>query len=262
VLLRLVGNDETFAPQAAQGGRHGASASGEGDAGASSRETAASTRETAADLPVTRPGTGTPRTILGRGRRGRRRRKRDRRLPAAVAALGIAAAAGGAVYGVLTMTSDTVRGTSAGGPTATSPAGSDAAASAAPTSRRPGGTTQREPAADRPDTTGTAGPSTPGGEPSTRGPGGGGDDPTPPSASEPRPVVLGSPDPERYCSASGDRAAKFRSGNWYCAYSGPDSADALISMVEVCRSQYSPTAEARLNGNAAVPDNWECYVLR
>ncbi|MEW2360121.1 hypothetical protein [Spirillospora sp. NPDC029432] len=96
----------------------------------------------------------------------------------------------------------------------------------------------------------------------TGGTGGGGDDPAGGGGRpDPAPVVLGSPDPQRYCDASGDFTADFRSGEWYCKPEGV-GVDTHITMTQVCRSQYAPDAEARLGGSAGTPGDWDCYVLK
>ncbi|MFI0446158.1 protein kinase [Actinomadura sp. 6N118] len=86
-----------------------------------------------------------------------------------------------------------------------------------------------------------------------------------PSASptpKPRPVRLGSPDPDQYCKAGDpDKSAVFRSGQWYCVHDTGLGVDTVITMTQVCRSQWSPYAEARLTGDASAPGDWECYVI-
>jgi hypothetical protein len=74
--------------------------------------------------------------------------------------------------------------------------------------------------------------------------------------------VLGSPSPAKYCAAR-DRDAVFRSGKWYCVpRDGDIGVDTPVSMTTVCASQYAPDAEARLRGDASVPSDWDCYVLK
>ncbi|KAB2349178.1 serine/threonine protein kinase [Actinomadura rudentiformis] len=86
--------------------------------------------------------------------------------------------------------------------------------------------------------------------------------PSKPPMPKPRPVRLGSPDPDRYCKAGDpDKSAVFRSGQWYCVHDTGIGVDTVITMTQVCRSQWSPYAEARLAGDADTPGDWECYVI-
>ena len=262
VLLRLVGHDEAFAAQAAAAppdatradppppDRHGTAPT----APVEPETTVGNGGDGAAPVPP--PGPSGP-----RGPRGRGRRRRGSRLPAALAALGIAAAAGGGTYGVMALAaSGEGRGTSASGPSGTSPAASDARTGTGRASRAPGDPSRATPSRHGPRSPGTA-PSRPGGGPAPTGGAGGHEDE--PSDPPPKPVVLGAPDPQRYCAAGGDRKASFRSGRWYCVYTGDGvGIDTPITMTQVCRSQYDPAAGSRLGGDAGVPADWDCYVLR
>ncbi|MEU5880808.1 serine/threonine-protein kinase [Spirillospora sp. NPDC047279] len=99
----------------------------------------------------------------------------------------------------------------------------------------------------------------------TRGAGGvptGGTSPSPRPSPRPSHVRLGSPDPDAYCrSSSQDKSAEYRYGKWYCVHDEGIGVDTVITMTQVCRSQYNPYAEAKLDGSASVPGDWECYVI-
>ncbi|XVQ07769.1 protein kinase domain-containing protein [Spirillospora sp. CA-255316] len=286
VLLRLVGHDEAFAPASAppdEGEEEGTAvavtaadppkaptsqdsseAPGETTGETTEPEATVEGRHRAGGPPAagTRPGGAAP---PGRSR-GRRRRRRGipAKVPAALAALGIAAAAGGGTYALMSSTADdTGRGATVAGPSGASPAGSASTAPGAGGSRPAGDPTRTrepEPAPEgtgpRPSRSGGSGPAPTGGND------GGGDDPPGQSDPPPSPVVLGTPDPQRYCQAQGRFRADFRSGRWYCATDGGIGVDSPITMTQVCRSQYAPDAESRLNGDAGVPSDWDCYVLK
>ncbi|WP_433461456.1 serine/threonine-protein kinase [Spirillospora sp. CA-128828] len=241
LLLRLVGHEDAFEPAPA------AAAPGETPPAEAPPAGAGSTEGT--DGTGTLPPVATdPRP--GGGRPGRRRLGRP--LAAAAAAVVVAAVVGAAGYGLL----DRHRGgpsgptgTHGGGPISapTTARHSSGPSSASPTTGR----TSRRP----PTTAGRPGPGQ-----GTR-PGGGNGDPPTSSDPPPTPVVLGSPDPGRYCAAR-DRDAVFRSGDWYCVPRGGDiGVDTKITMTLVCTSQYRPDAEARLRGDAGTPSDWDCYVL-
>ncbi|MEO3824498.1 serine/threonine-protein kinase [Actinomadura sp. B10D3] len=183
------------------------------------------------------------------GRRGRRRL--GRALAAAVAAAVAAAAAGAAGYLLLDRRGGEPSGTAgAGGGRVTAPATPGARSPASSPSRS---RTSRQP--------GTTAPGGPGQGEGTRPGGGGGGGPTHTDDPPPGPVVLGSPDPGRYCGARG-RDAEFRSGDWYCVPRGSDiGVDTPITMTQVCAAQYRPDAEARLRGDAGSPSAWDCYVM-
>ncbi|GLZ09324.1 hypothetical protein Acsp03_67900 [Actinomadura sp. NBRC 104412] len=268
VLLRLVGHDEAFATQTAAAPPDATSTDPPPPAQQGTAPTAPVEAETTAGndggsgAPVTPSGPSgphRPRRPRGRGRRGRRRR--GSRLPAALAALGIAAAAGGGTYGVMALAaSGEGQGTSASGPSGVSPAASDAPTGTGRTSRAPSDPSRATPSRHVPRSPGTR-PSRPGGGPAPTG--GHGEDEDKPSDPPPEPVVLGAPDPQRYCAADGDRKASFRSGRWYCVRTGDGvGIDTPITMTQVCRSQYDPAAGSRLGGDAGVPADWDCYVLR
>ncbi|MFI0353644.1 protein kinase [Actinomadura sp. 9N407] len=271
VLLRLVGHDEAFAPAAG-----GAAATQPGSAAAGSvlpdsvrpgSAPADSTRadSPAAGLPVPAPGapeppdSTQPSAAAPAGRGGSRHRRRRSRVPAVLAAAGIALAAGGGTYAAMTWTAEEHgRGTPIAHPSATGPAGSPApSVSGALKSRTSTGPSRARPSE------GTAGggtrPSRPGQGPA---PTGGGEDPPGDGRPDPEPVTLGSPDPQRYCTSSGDFKAAYRSGEWYCMPDGGVGVDTHITMTQVCRSQYAPAAESRLEGDAGTPSDWDCYVLR
>ncbi|GAA2591962.1 serine/threonine-protein kinase [Actinomadura fulvescens] len=85
----------------------------------------------------------------------------------------------------------------------------------------------------------------------------------PSTSPTPKLVRLGSPDPDRYCKAGdADKSATFRSGQWYCVHDTGLGVDTVITMTQVCRSQWSPYAEAKLTGDAGTPGDWECYVIK
>jgi hypothetical protein len=95
-----------------------------------------------------------------------------------------------------------------------------------------------------------------------RGGSGGSGSPSPRPSPTPAPVRLGSPDPDRYCAAGGKFTSDYRSGTWYCVPDGGIGTETPITMTQVCRSQFRPAAEARLKGDASVPADWECYLIR
>ena len=295
VLLRLVGHDEAFvpAPVSAPGDAAGATAAdpapalvggvaegrdrpgedgpgegGGGDGGGTTTRSEGAESTVGADrldgppAEATRPGRaargdagpdGAP-AAHGHGRR------RRRGLPAkAAAALAVAAAAGAGVYALMSgLADDTGRGTTVARPSDASPA--------VPQTTGPGpGRSSAQPTRTR---SAGSGPGVPGPRPS--GPAGGapvptggdgGDGQTPGPDDPPAPVVLGSPDPQRYCQ-SRSRKAVFRTGDWYCVPDGGIGVDTQITMAQVCRSQYAFDAEARLNGEASDPADWDCYVVR
>ncbi|GAA2453121.1 hypothetical protein GCM10010191_84550 [Actinomadura vinacea] len=282
VLLRLVGHDEAFgtageeasaitadppapsdtladAPADGPSGGPVADAQQAGEKEAAEKE-AAGSESTGGGRHAgagPRPGGASPPS-----RRGRRRRKRSK-VPAALAALGLAAVAGGGTLAVLATTADeTGKSRNIAGPSAVSPT---ASASSAP----PSGQASR-PAADPPQSQtpgqspssgGTPPPQRDGGTPTPTGSGDGGDRPRPtlPSSS---PVVLGAPDPQRYCESIGHLQAGFRSGHWYCVQDSGLSSDSPITMSQVCRSQFAADGDARLNGDAGTPADWDCYVTK
>jgi hypothetical protein len=172
-----------------------------------------------------------------------------------LAAAAIAAAGGAGTYAVMAWTAEEHgRGTPIAHPSGTAPADSAVPPVSASRSKTAG------PSRPRPSE-GTAGggrPSRPGQDPA---PTGGGDQPGP-GRPDPTPVPLGSPDPERYCARGGNFTSDYRSGEWYCKPDGGIGVDTHITMTQVCRSQYAPAAEARLDGDAGTPSDWECYVLR
>ncbi|WP_067886810.1 serine/threonine-protein kinase [Actinomadura chibensis] len=186
------------------------------------------------------------------GPRGPRRRRWGRAIGAAVAAFAAAALAGAAGYTLLDRPPDTP-------PEAGGPQGEDRVTV-------PGTATASRPSSARPSpgrSTTAAAPPRPSPSGGTR-PGGGGGTGRPPPSSDPPPkrVVLGSPDPDRYCGAR-DRNAVYRVSKWYCVpRNGDIGVDTPITMTTVCASQYAPDAEARLRGDAATPSDWDCYVLR
>jgi hypothetical protein len=274
VLLRLVGHDEAFTSPASHLGASSAEATtadpplppapaAPGPPGEADGRGTEQTGPVEPEATVSGNGAGRDRLEApaagpppGRGRRGRRR---NGRLPAALAALGIAAVAGGGTYGVMILTASDGEGRGLAEPTRAAPAGSAAPADDARPSRTASGSARATPSRKASETLGTR-PTRPGGTGPTGGQDGGGERPSDPP---PKPVVLGSPNPQKYCEASGDFKAAFRSGKWYCAYAGDEfGVDNPITMTQVCRSQYAPAAEARLNGDAGVPSDWDCYVLR
>ncbi|TDD28160.1 serine/threonine protein kinase [Actinomadura sp. KC06] len=182
----------------------------------------------------------------------RRKRRLGRAVVAALAAVIVAALAGAAGYTLLERPEDD--GPEAGGPhgQVTAP-GSTAAPSSGPSSAKPSRT--------RAGASGSTAPGRP-------GPGGGagpgeGDGGGPPVTSDPppKPVVLGSPSPAKYCAAR-ERNAQFRSTKWYCVpRDGDIGVDTPIEMTSVCAAQYRHDAEARLRGDAGNPSDWDCYVL-
>ncbi|MFI0479984.1 serine/threonine-protein kinase [Actinomadura sp. 9N215] len=184
----------------------------------------------------------------------RRRRRVGRAVVAGFAAAVVAALAGAAGYTLLERPGDD--SPEAGGPhgKVTAP-GSTAGPSSGPSSAKPSRT--------RAGASGSTASGRPGPGGGTRP--GGGDGGGPPATSDPppKPVVLGSPSPAKYCAAR-DRDAQFRSTKWYCVpRDGDIGVDTPISsMTTVCASQYHPEAEARLRGDAGNPSDWDCYVLR
>ncbi|MGP4028628.1 serine/threonine-protein kinase [Actinomadura sp. 3N407] len=244
LLLRLVGHEDAFEvpaalPAAVPPGAGPAPEPAGGDGPASGTET----------LP---PDSTDP--APGRGGRPGRRRP-GRAALAAVAAGAVAALAGAGGYALLDRPGGgpSGGGTGVGGQVTAPPA----------TDVRPSGPSTSGPAPARPRRSpSSAVPAAPGPGEGTRP--GGGDDGGPPPSSDPppTPVVLGPPDPARYCGARG-RDAAFRSGDWYCVPRGGDiGVDTHITMTQVCASQYRPDAEARLGGDAGTPSDWDCYVLR
>ncbi|MFI0374476.1 serine/threonine-protein kinase [Actinomadura sp. 1N219] len=181
----------------------------------------------------------------------RRKRRLGRAVVAALAAVIVAALAGAAGYTLLERPEDDRP--EAGGPhgQATAP-GSAVAPSSGPSSAKPSRTRASASSA----------------APGRPGPGGGtkpgdGDGGGPPATSDPppKPVVLGSPSPAKYCAAR-ERNAQFRSTKWYCVpRDGDIGVDTPIEMTSVCAAQYRHDAEARLRGDAGNPSDWDCYVL-
>ncbi|MFB4318569.1 serine/threonine-protein kinase [Actinomadura sp. 21ATH] len=269
VLLRLVGHDDAFAPSAASGP---AEVPEEPENAApdpllSAGAPAAPAEETAGGAGGAGPAEkgSTESTRPGTGSRGGRRRRRRGRLPAVLAAAAIAVAAGGATYGVMALTSgERGRGAPVAHPSGNGPAGSGTPAATASERSRPAAdpARSRTPAGTPDGGRPSGAPGQGGGGPApTGGTGGGGDDPPGGGRPDPEPVVLGSPDPQRYCDASGDFTADFRAGEWYCDPKGV-GVDTHITMTQVCRSQYAPDAEARLGGSAGTPGDWDCYVVK
>src|SRR5690606_25118910 len=107
-------------------------------------------------------------------------------------------------------------------------------------------------------------PGSPGPGESTGLGGGDSDEGRRPPSSEPPPreVVLGSPEPGRFCGTPG-RDADCRSDEVYCApRDWHIGVGTHITMTQVCASQYRPDAEARATGDPGDPSGWECYAFR
>ncbi|MEU8804564.1 serine/threonine-protein kinase [Spirillospora sp. NPDC048819] len=249
LLLRLVGHEDAFEVPAAPSSAASPAAASPG---------AAVPEPGGGDGPAAGSDTLPPdSTAPGPDHGGRPRRRRLGR--AALAAVGagvVAALAGAGGYALM----DRPGGGASGGGT-----GHGGQVTAPPaTASRTSGPSSSGPAPTRTGrSSAPAVPGSPGPGAGTRPGGGDGDDDPPPSSDPPpTPVVLGSPDPSRYCGARG-RDAEFRSGDWYCVPRGGDiGVDTHITMTQVCASQYRPDAEARLGGDAGTPSDWDCYVLR
>ncbi|TQM69382.1 serine/threonine protein kinase [Actinomadura hallensis] len=291
LLLRLVGHEEAFDPAAAAaaaptaapaaspaGSPGGDTAPGEAASGrtasgeAAPRDTAprdttpgdtapGDPADTAADGGAGPAGEHTvPPSATEPGRpRGKRRRRLWRAAAAAAGACAVAALAGAGAYALLDREGAAAPGDEAarGGGRVTAPATTRGRASGPPSSAGPAPTDLRR-------TPSSTAPGAPGPGESTGSGGGDADEGRPPPSSDPPPreVVLGSPDPSRYCGARG-RDADFRSGEWYCVPRGGDiGVDTHITMTQVCASQYRPDAEARATGDPGDPSGWECYAFR
>lgn len=199
------------------------------------------------------PASTDPSPDAGRDRPGQgagRRRRLGRAVAAALAAFVVAALAGAAGYVLLDRPPD-------GPPETGGPQGEGrvtvpgTSAASGPPSSKPSRSRSKPPVQGRPSPSGGTRPS-----------GGSGDGPPPSSDPPPKPVVLGSPDPSKYCGAR-DRNAVYRVSKWYCVpRNGDIGVDTPITMTQVCASQYAPDAEARLRGDAATPSDWDCYVLK
>ncbi|MFI0408534.1 serine/threonine-protein kinase [Actinomadura sp. 3N508] len=245
LLLRLVGHEDAFdtasaattSPSALPAPPIAPVAAGDG-AGENTLPPAV----TAPNPGGARPGDHPPR---------RRRRRLGRAAVAAFAAALVAAAAGAAGYTLLDRPPDD--SPEAGGPhgQVTAP-GTTAAPSTGPSSPKP----------SRTRTAGSAAPGRPGPGEGTRPGDGDGGGPPVTSDPPPKPVVLGSPSPAKYCAAR-EQDTQFRSPRWYCVPSDGDiGVDTPIEMTTVCASQYRHDAEARLRGDAGNPSDWDCYVLQ